>query len=218
MYHLVISRHRKHRVFTAIDPTCVTAQLIQQVLSQTSLNILNMHLMMRSPWLSARQWLSPHAMSTMRMFWRSSMSRGLSDVDSDEPKPRQEPQPQEYNCQVHTHMLNHQEYNCQVHTHMLNHQEYNCQVHTHMLNHQEYNCQVHTHTVNHQEYNCQVHVHSHMLNQLRKTSWAGFLLIIYYIIQALWKQFFSKKILKKHWYIHLRILNSNIKGGSLHVP
>lgn len=42
----------------------------------------------------ARQWLSPHEISMILVMLRSSMNRGLRDVVSEEPHPKQEPQPQ----------------------------------------------------------------------------------------------------------------------------
>lgn len=44
----------------------------------------------------ARQWLSPIEMSTTLVVASSSISLGLSAVASEEPQPRQAPQPQAY--------------------------------------------------------------------------------------------------------------------------
>lgn len=48
------------------------------------------------PWERARQWLSPMEMSTIRVAASSSINLGLSAVASEEPHPRQAPQPQAY--------------------------------------------------------------------------------------------------------------------------
>lgn len=55
-----------------------------------------------SPWDRARQWLSPQEMSMTLVMLSSSIKRGLSEVVSDEPQPRHEPQPHANTCITHT--------------------------------------------------------------------------------------------------------------------
>lgn len=58
---------------------------------------------MTLPWERAKQWLSPIEISTILVAASSSMSLGLKAVASEEPQPRQAPQPQAYtwNKQIH---------------------------------------------------------------------------------------------------------------------
>ena len=48
------------------------------------------------PWLRAKQWLSPQAISTILVDCRSSISLGLNDVASGDPQPKQAPWPHAY--------------------------------------------------------------------------------------------------------------------------